>query len=206
MGCGEARLACSVRNKVHSFDLVDNASKGGGNHNSLKNLDNKPVVVTACDISNVPLPNETVDIVVFCLSLMGTNMMDFVKEAHRILKPNGVLKIVEVRSRFHNLETQEDDFIENKKEKKDRQGNKQKPNHNQCDMDGNGIPEFIDAISPIGFDVVLNTSSSNDYNKMFFFLDGKKLENAGNDGELDSASESEKIPKFSAKPCLYKRR
>ena len=31
---------------------------------------------------------------------MGTNVGDFLKEAHRILRPGGVVKIAEVRSRF----------------------------------------------------------------------------------------------------------
>jgi ribosomal RNA-processing protein 8 len=31
---------------------------------------------------------------------MGTNIGDFIKEAHRILKPYGIIKIAEVRSRF----------------------------------------------------------------------------------------------------------
>eukprot|EP01031_Cornospumella_fuschlensis_P024463 gene24463-29566_t len=85
MGCGEARLSASVRATVHSFDLVAaNAT------------------VTACDIAHVPLANNAVDIVVFCLSLMGTNLVDFVKEAHRILKIGGLLKVVEVRSRFQD--------------------------------------------------------------------------------------------------------
>ena len=30
--------------------------------------------VVQCDMSNVPLPNESVDLVVFCLALMGTNI------------------------------------------------------------------------------------------------------------------------------------
>lgn len=83
MGCGDARLANSVTNKVHSFDLVSNNAK-----------------VVACDIAHVPLQDNTVDIVVFCLSLMGTNISDFVKEAHRILKLGGTVRIAEVRSRF----------------------------------------------------------------------------------------------------------
>ncbi len=33
----------------------------------------------------VPLENKSVDIVIFCLSLMGTNFMDYLVEAHRIL-------------------------------------------------------------------------------------------------------------------------
>lgn len=83
MGCGEARLAATVLNTVHSFDLVASDPE-----------------VIACDIAHVPLEDQSVDIVVFCLSLMGTNIVDFLKEAHRILKVGGYLKIAEVRSRF----------------------------------------------------------------------------------------------------------
>ena len=83
MGCGDARLAASVPNTVHSFDLVSNNPR-----------------VVACDIADVPLKDQSVDIVVFCLALMGTNIADFVREAHRILKPHGIMRVAEVRSRF----------------------------------------------------------------------------------------------------------
>ena len=83
MGCGDARLAASVPNTVHSFDLVSNNPR-----------------VIACDIATVPLKNASVDIVVFCLALMGTNIPDFIREAHRILKVGGIIRIAEVRSRF----------------------------------------------------------------------------------------------------------
>ncbi|XP_059486712.1 ribosomal RNA-processing protein 8 [Neocloeon triangulifer] len=82
-GCGEARLAQSVANKVHSFDLV-----ALNEH------------VTACDMAHTPLPDASVDIAVFCLSLMGTNLADFILEANRVLKEGGALKIAEVESRF----------------------------------------------------------------------------------------------------------
>ena len=36
--------------------------------------------------ASVPLEDESCNIVVFCLSLMGTNLRDFVKEANRVLK------------------------------------------------------------------------------------------------------------------------
>ncbi|KAK4426120.1 Ribosomal RNA-processing protein 8 [Sesamum alatum] len=82
-GCGDARLAKSVKNKVFSFDLVSN----------------DPSVI-ACDMSNTPLDSSTVDVAVFCLSLMGTNFPNYLQEANRVLKPNGWLLIAEVKSRF----------------------------------------------------------------------------------------------------------
>ncbi|CAH2226278.1 Ribosomal RNA-processing 8 [Pelobates cultripes] len=85
-GCGDALLARSVRNKVHSFDLV-----------ALNDC------VTVCDIAQVPLSDETVDVAVFCLSLMGTNLSEFLQEANRVLKMEGVLLVAEVSSRFDDV-------------------------------------------------------------------------------------------------------
>ncbi|XP_022751874.1 ribosomal RNA-processing protein 8-like [Durio zibethinus] len=82
-GCGDARLAKNVKNKVFSFDLVSN----------------NPSVI-ACDMSNVPLGPSSVDVAVFCLSLMGTNYASYLQEAYRVLKPSGWLLIAEVKSRF----------------------------------------------------------------------------------------------------------
>ena len=42
--------------------------------------------VTAGDMSHTPLESQSVDIAVFCLSLMGTNIRDYIKEANRVLK------------------------------------------------------------------------------------------------------------------------
>jgi ribosomal RNA-processing protein 8 len=69
IGCGEARLSASVSNKVYSFDLLAANER-----------------VTPCDMSHVPIENNILDIAVFCLSLMGTNYMEFLKEAYRTLK------------------------------------------------------------------------------------------------------------------------
>ncbi|KAK0422875.1 hypothetical protein QR680_007839 [Steinernema hermaphroditum] len=88
MGCGDAKIAecLGTRNTVHSFDLVAK----------------KPCVV-ACEMSNVPLENNSCDVVVFCLSLMGTNINEYLSEAHRLLKMGGELRIAEVTSRFKNV-------------------------------------------------------------------------------------------------------
>lgn len=85
-GCGDCRLASSIRNPVHCFDLAS--------------LDPR---VTVCDMAQVPLEDECVDVAVFCLSLMGTNIRDFLEEANRVLKPGGLLKVAEVSSRFKDV-------------------------------------------------------------------------------------------------------
>ncbi|KAM3174377.1 hypothetical protein ACTXT7_010655 [Hymenolepis weldensis] len=85
MGCGDARLSLKLNKiaNVHSFDLVAVNER-----------------VTVCDMAHTPLASSTVDVVIFCLALMGTNCRDFFYEANRILKPGGTLLIVEVASRF----------------------------------------------------------------------------------------------------------
>ncbi|XP_056139136.1 ribosomal RNA-processing protein 8 [Lampris incognitus] len=85
-GCGDCKIACSVKNKVHSFDLAPVSE-----------------LVTVCDMANVPLDDGTVDIAVFCLSLMGTNLTDFLVEANRVLVMGGVLQVAEVASRFDDV-------------------------------------------------------------------------------------------------------
>lgn len=70
-GCGEARLAAAIQQtNVHCFDFVAKNER-----------------VTACDMAHTPLSNSSVDVAVFCLSLMGTNLFQFLEEAHRVLKP-----------------------------------------------------------------------------------------------------------------------
>ena len=86
LGCGEGRLASSVHQMVHSFDLLSTKSH-----------------VTACDMAHLPLASESVDVAVFCLSLMGTNLGDYISEAWRVLRMGGRLKIVEVVSRIVNV-------------------------------------------------------------------------------------------------------
>ncbi|KAI9017699.1 methyltransferase-domain-containing protein [Gaertneriomyces semiglobifer] len=91
LGCGDAKvgqtLAMTANVKVHSFDLVSTSP-----------------FVTACDIANTPLPSESVDISIFSLSLMGVNYMDFIREAYRITKRGGTMKVAEVKSRFPDVE------------------------------------------------------------------------------------------------------
>ena len=84
-GEGEALLAEKLgeTSMVHSFDHVA-----------------KNDTVTACDIADVPIDDGELDVAVFCLSLMGTNFTDYLKEAHRTLKLDGRLHIYEATSGF----------------------------------------------------------------------------------------------------------
>jgi len=88
-GCGEAKIAeaVSARHTIYSFDHV------AINHD-----------VVACDMAHVPLEDETLDVAIFSLSLMGSNFTDYLKEAYRILKIDGQLHIIEATSRFSNRE------------------------------------------------------------------------------------------------------
>jgi superfamily II DNA or RNA helicase len=84
LGCGENLLRKEIPdNKVLAFDHVA--------------IDE---TVTACDVSHLPIGNDTVDVAVFSLSLMGTNYTDYIKEAHRILKPMGFIFIAEPQAKW----------------------------------------------------------------------------------------------------------
>lgn len=59
--------------------------------------------MTACDIANLPLADGSLHVAIFCLSLMGANYEQFLREAHRVLRPQGVLKVAEVKSRYEDV-------------------------------------------------------------------------------------------------------
>ncbi len=77
----------SDRHIVHSFDHV---------------AINDDVV--ACDMAHVPLDDDTLDVAIFSLSLMGANCTDYLLEAHRTLKLDGHLHAVEATARFADRE------------------------------------------------------------------------------------------------------
>jgi ribosomal RNA-processing protein 8 len=174
MGCGDAKLARDLLAiperpfTVHSFDLV---------------APNK--LVTACDMANVPLGSKTVDVCVFCLALMGTNLADFLREAHRILKDDGRVMLAEVRSRIEYGESQN---------QRNRNNDDDGRLHHQEQMKVTGkgtLKEFILVLDKLGFQCVRTDRS----NKMFLLLDLKK-----------NGKNPDKKLWFSAKPCIYKKR
>ncbi|KAI8439869.1 hypothetical protein MSG28_001337 [Choristoneura fumiferana] len=76
MGCGSATLSKSVPHKVRSFDLV--ASAPG---------------VEVCDMAHTPLLSGSMDVVVYCLALMGTELGAYLAEGNRVLKTGRVEKL-----------------------------------------------------------------------------------------------------------------
>jgi len=181
---------------VHSFDLVS-----GGNPR-----------VTPADMSNVPLANEIVDVAVYSLALMGTNVADFVREAWRVLKFNGVLRVAEVRSRFETAATtasggggsspnKYDKSM--KRGKLDNGGMRQHYKFSNAKMNNNAnddspkplmlLDEFISLLERCGF----QCTNMDQSNKMFLFLDFVKQ-----DGSLGLSDKE----RFTAKACIYKKR
>ncbi|KAK7754035.1 25S rRNA (adenine645-N1)-methyltransferase [Diatrype stigma] len=101
LGCGDAKLAAALeaepssrkkqlRVEVLSYDL----------HGDEAGADGRNPRVTRADIANLPRADGSVDIAVFCLALMGTNWLDFVEEAYRVLRWKGELWVAEIKSRF----------------------------------------------------------------------------------------------------------
>jgi len=82
-------LSKEITNKVHAFDHIS--------------IDE---TVTACDISNVPLEDNVLDVVVFSLSLMGTNYRDYLVEGHRTLRPFGLIMVCEPKSKWEGRENE----------------------------------------------------------------------------------------------------
>lgn len=98
LGCGTASLSHrlqphlkSLNITLHSFDLSKPTGPSGP-------------LVTVADISALPLPDNSVDVAIFCLALMGTNWLEFIDEAWRILRWKGELWIAEIKSRFGRVE------------------------------------------------------------------------------------------------------
>ena len=100
-GCGEAKLAEALvecaRYEDESEDEED-APSGVVVHSFDLHASNERV--TPCNMADVPLLGGAVDAAVFSLSLMGVNFVDYLHEAHRVLRPGCLLMIAEVASRF----------------------------------------------------------------------------------------------------------
>ncbi len=53
-------------------------------------------------MTKTPLKEETLDVALFCLSLMGSSVGDYLREAYRTLALDGLLHIYEATKRFED--------------------------------------------------------------------------------------------------------
>ncbi|KAL3466320.1 methyltransferase-domain-containing protein [Aspergillus heterothallicus] len=177
LGCGDAQLhrtlassAQKLKLKLLSYDL--HAPKDSP--------------ITKADISNLPTEDGSVDVAIFCLSLMGTNWVSFVEEAWRVLRGDGKGEcwVSEVKSRFGKVTRKKAQIgakrtltkAEKKKLKKKGSGDDDAGSDiDEDDIyaedarpaqdDGTDISAFIEVFRTRGF--VLKPESVDKSNKMF---------------------------------------
>jgi len=94
-GCGEAEISKRLKDKYQFYNLDHIA------------IDRD---VIACDLANVPLANESLQLAIFCLSLMGSNCTEYIRQAHRVLEMDGWLHIWESGHYIKNVDAFCDDL------------------------------------------------------------------------------------------------
>ena len=57
-------------------------------------------LVTKCDISLLPLEDDSTEIAILCLAMWGSNCASYVEEAYRVLETHGLLYVVEPTRRW----------------------------------------------------------------------------------------------------------
>jgi ubiquinone/menaquinone biosynthesis C-methylase UbiE len=87
MGCGKAQIANYFKDDPR-FQFI--------NYDHIS-CDER---IQECDISNLPLETDSVEICILSLAMWGSNCKEYVKEAHRILETGGKLYIIEPTKRW----------------------------------------------------------------------------------------------------------
>lgn len=193
LGCGDAKIAATINHqkprgkakvKVLSYDLQASTPD-----------------VTIADIAHLPLEPDSVDVAIFCLALMGTNFLDFVEEAYRILRWRGELWIAEIKSRFNRPSVNE---VEDDVEMEERLKKGDEP-----------YKSFVDALSKRGFDLRGTVDAGN---KMFVRMEFVKMQEKAQRVDRDGDSWKPRAKKLKfvendevredqiLKPCVYKLR
>lgn len=170
LGCGDAALSTNLQKdtkklklEICSYDLQSPSS-----------------LVTKADIANLPLKDDSIDVAIFCLALMGTNWIDFIEEAYRVLHWKGELWISEIKSRFGRVESSKkrvDHSVGNRKKPDKKTLKKMEDEHNDAglmvEVDGNpdttretDVSAFVEVLRKRGF--VLRDEKAVDLsNRMF---------------------------------------
>ena len=87
MGCGKAQISSNFKDdnrfKFINFDHIA--------------FDEK---VRSCDISNLPIEENAVEICILSLAMWGSNCEEYIQEAYRVLETGGTLYIIEPTKRW----------------------------------------------------------------------------------------------------------
>ena len=89
MGCGKAFISKHFENDIR-FEFINY------DHISINDK------IISCDISKLPLEDDSIEICILCLSMWGSNCKEYLKEAQRVLETNGKLYIIEPTKRWSN--------------------------------------------------------------------------------------------------------
>jgi superfamily II DNA or RNA helicase len=87
MGCGKGQISKYFSNDSR-FQFIN-----------YDHISNDPSIIS-CDISNLPLEEDVVEICILSLAMWGSNCKEYVKEANRILESGGKLYIIEPTKRW----------------------------------------------------------------------------------------------------------
>ena len=171
LGCGDASLAEKAKTLPKGTKvLVDSYDLQSSN----------PQVIKA-DIANLPAKADSVNVAVLCLALMGTNWVEFIEEAFRILHWKGELWVAEIKSRFSRTQRRPPDHSVGKKRKPDKQQLKRQRQQDEQaevektinEMDGasqssntTDVSAFVSVLRKRGFELV-DDKSVDLSNKMF---------------------------------------
>jgi len=87
MGCGKGHIAEHYKND-NRFQFL--------NYDHVSSQD----TIISCDISNLPLEDDSVEICILSLAMWGSNCREYILEAYRILETSGKLYIIEPTKRW----------------------------------------------------------------------------------------------------------
>ena len=93
MGCGKAQISKYFQNDKR-FEFI--------NYDHISSEE----TVISCDISKIPLEDDSVEICILSLAMWGSNCREYIKECHRVLESNGRLYIIEPTKRWSEQDEQ----------------------------------------------------------------------------------------------------
>jgi ribosomal RNA-processing protein 8 len=173
LGCGDAALARNLTPSAKKLNLKLNSY----------DLQSPDPLITKADISKLPVEDGSMDVSIFCLSLMGTNWVSFVEEAWRVLRSDGKGEcwVSEVKSRFGKVSRKKSMIGAQKPLSKTQQKKQKKSKKDEdeideedifaedarpaADDDETDISAFVEVFRTRGF--VLRPESVDKSNKMF---------------------------------------